>query len=184
MNIPENIIYLDIETQYLANEVGGWGNIPDMKVAIVVIYDSKEDKFYHYTESQLSELTEKSKNADLIVGFNIKNFDYKVLQPYYDLLKLQELPTYDILEQVRKNTGFLVSLQNCAENTLGVGKSADGLKAVEWFRAGELQKVIDYCKQDVIVTRDLFLFLLKNGYIEYFDKRKNNKRVVKLEVNI
>ena len=178
----ENIIYLDLETQFLADEVGGWGNIPDMKIAVVCIYSSREDKFYSYTEKQVPELMEKLKEATLIVGFNIVNFDYRVIQPYTDF-DLNTLKTYDILTEVYKKLGYRVSLQNFAEATLGSSKSADGVQSVEWFRVGEMQKVIDYCQQDVIVTRDLYLYLRKNGEIIYRDKKYNMPMAVNLEVS-
>ena len=50
--------------------------------------------------------------------------------------------------------------------TLGAGKSADGLMAVEWWKKGEIQKIIDYCIQDVKVTRDVFQFGRQNGFVK------------------
>ena len=35
-----HIITFDVETQYTADEVGGWGNIIDMRLAAAVTYDS------------------------------------------------------------------------------------------------------------------------------------------------
>ncbi len=182
MDKQENIIYLDVETQLLSDDVGGWGHIDKMKVAIVVIYSSKEDKFYHFTEGSMFYLLDKLKEATLVVGFNIKNFDYKVMQPYYLDFDLKTLPTYDILEESNKKLGHRISLQAFAEPTLNIGKSADGLKAVEWFKSGEIQKIIDYCKQDVIVTRDLYLFAERNGYLKFNDKKTGKEKVVFLEV--
>jgi DEAD/DEAH box helicase domain-containing protein len=49
---------------------------------------------------------------------------------------------------------------------LNVGKSADGLMAVEWWKSGEMDKIIQYCKQDVEVTRDIFEFGRKNGHVK------------------
>ncbi len=178
----ENIITLDLETQFLADEVGGWGNIPDMKVAIVCIYSSREDKFYSFTEEQVPELIKKLKEATLIVGFNIINFDYRVLQPYTDF-NLNTLKTYDILTEVYKKLGYRISLQNFAEATLGSSKSGDGVKAVEWFRAGEIDKVREYCQKDVEVTKNLYLHLKERGSLRYYDKKSDDFKFVNLEVN-
>jgi radical SAM protein with 4Fe4S-binding SPASM domain len=89
---------------------------------------------------QVKELIEKLKEATLIVGFNIINFDYRVLQPYTDF-NLNTLKTYDILAEVYKKLRYRISLQNFAEATLDTGKSADGLKAVQWFREGKIEEV-------------------------------------------
>jgi DEAD/DEAH box helicase domain-containing protein len=37
---------------------------------------------------------------------------------------------------------------------MGKRKSADGLQALEWFKAGEIEKLTEYCKKDVIITRE------------------------------
>jgi DEAD/DEAH box helicase domain-containing protein len=182
VNPKENIITLDLETQFLADEVGGWGNIPDMKIAIVCIYSSREDKFYSYTEEQVPELIKKLKEATLIVGFNIINFDYRVIQPYTDF-DLSTLKTYDILTEVYKKLGYRVSLQNFAEATLGSSKSGDGVQSVQWFRAGEIDKVKEYCQKDVEVTKNLYLHLKKVGPLRYYDKKSDDVKFVKLEVN-
>ena len=49
-------------------------------------------------------------------------------------------------------------------------KSADGLKSLEWFKAGEIDKVVTYCKKDVELTRDLFLHGLNHGYLLFETK--------------
>jgi DEAD/DEAH box helicase domain-containing protein len=59
--------------------------------------------------------------------------------------------------------------------TLNRGKSADGLQALEWFKAGEMEKLTEYCKQDVIITRDLFLYGLEKGYLVYRNKKEGER---------
>ncbi len=176
----ENIIFLDVETRFSAEEVGGWNNIEKMKVAVVVIYTTKENKYEYYTEEKMEELTDKLKEADLIVGFNIKRFDYTVIQPYTDM-DLTVLPTIDMLYDIYKKVGFRISLNALAKATLNVEKSADGLQSLEWFRRGELQKVIDYCIQDVKITRDLFLYGRKYGEVKFHHKKNN--RIMKVNVD-
>ena len=58
------------------------------------------------------------------------------------------------------------ALDAIAQATLGTGKSADGLMAVEWYKKGEIQKIIEYCLQDVKVTRDVFQFGRQNGFVK------------------
>ena len=54
--------------------------------------------------------------------------------------------------------------------TLGQSKSADGLQAVVWWRQGRKQEVIDYCIQDVKVTRDVYDYALKNNKLKVDNK--------------
>ena len=169
------VIYLDLETQKLAQEVGGWQNSHLMRVSVVVIYDSLEKEFLSFTEDRVNDLFVCLDKADLIVGFNIKRFDYAVLSAYTSR-KLADLPTFDLLEDIYKRLGFRLGLDHLAKETINQRKSADGLQAVEWFRQGEMEKLTSYCRQDVAATRDLFLFGLDEGHLIYRTK-KENKRV-------
>jgi DEAD/DEAH box helicase domain-containing protein len=169
------IIYLDLETQKLAEEVGGWHNTHLMRVSVAVIYDSLERRFLNFTEDRIDDLVDHLKKAELIVGFNIRRFDYSVLSAYTGI-NLSELPTFDILEDIHNRLGFRLGLDHLAKETIDQAKSADGIQAVEWFRQGEMEKLTDYCRQDVVATRDLFIYGLEKGSLIYRTK-KDNKRV-------
>jgi len=169
------LVYFDLETQRLAQDVGGWKNIHLMGLSVAVIYDSLEGKYFHFTEDDVDGLVSHLKKSDLVVGFNVKRFDYTVLNAY-TTEDLSELPTFDILEDIHKRLGFRLGLDHLAQATLSQAKLADGIQAVEWFRQGEMKKLIEYCQQDVTATRDLFLFGLENQHLIYRTK-KDNRRV-------
>ena len=160
------ILYFDLETQKSADDVGGWGNIHEMKVAVGVVWDSCEQEYFSYLEGAASQLVKKLRTADLVVGFNVKKFDYGVLQPYADF-DLDEITTFDMLIDVNKKLGHRLSLNHLAENTLNAEKSADGLVSLQWYKEGKIDKIIEYCKQDVEITRDLFLYGESHGYVKY-----------------
>ncbi|MBW2591629.1 MAG: DEAD/DEAH box helicase [Deltaproteobacteria bacterium] len=167
---------LDIETQLSAQEVGGWHRADRMKVSCAVVFDAKADKFAVFTENRMQALIQCLKTFDHVVGFNIKRFDYLVLSGYSDF-NFQALPTLDILEDVHKHLGYRLSLDNIARASLGMEKSADGLQALRWWKQGKLGKIIEYCTQDVRVTRDLYLYGLKNRYLLFTNKAGNTVRV-------
>lgn len=160
------IVFFDLETQRSAEEVGGWGNKHLMKVAVAVIYDSLEKKFISYMEEETNQLVEKLKSADLVVGFNLLNFDYAVLQPYTSD-SLKTLKTFDILDDIKKRLGFRLSLNHLANKTLKVKKSADGLQSLQWFKEGKIDLITEYCIKDVEITRDIFQFGIENEYLLY-----------------
>jgi DEAD/DEAH box helicase domain-containing protein len=60
-----------------------------------------------------------------------------------------------------------VSLDSLASATLGTGKTGDGLQAIRLFRAGEIQKLSDYCLADVRLTRDLYEYGAQHGELYY-----------------
>lgn len=177
------IVYFDLETQKLAQDVGGWQNTHLMRVSVAVIYDSLEKKFIAFTEDEIDELLARLYKADLVVGFNVKRFDYAVLGAYTDR-DLGELNTFDILEDIHRRLGFRLGLDHLAVETLNRGKSADGLQAVAWFNQGEMEKLTDYCRQDVAVTRDLFLHGLKKGHLIYHSKREDQRVKLRVDWNL
>jgi len=176
----KRILYFDLETQKSAEEVGGWQNTHLMMVSVAVLFDSLENRFYIFTEDQIDKLIGYLTKADLVVGFNVKRFDYTVLGPYTNQ-NLKKIPTFDILEDIYNRLGYRLSLDHLVRETLNKGKSADGLQALEWFKAGEIEKLTEYCKKDVVLTRDLFFHGLEKGCLIYWNKNQNER--VRLLVN-
>ena len=179
------ILYVDLETKYAADEVGGWGNIMDMGMSVGVLYDTADEGFHVYLEHQVPALIAHLRKGDLIVGFNHLEFDLRVLaghQPTQALrhqlyLELRSLNHFDILNELKKLLGHRLRLDSIARPTLQTGKSADGLQALQWYREGRLDLVIDYCKQDVEVTRRVYEYALEHRQLLY-DSRSGIKTVV------
>ncbi|MBI4377593.1 MAG: ribonuclease H-like domain-containing protein [Nitrospinae bacterium] len=170
----KRIIYFDLETQRSSADVGGWENKHLMKMAVGIIYDSLDEKFYTYLESGADKLVEKLLSADLVVGFNILNFDFAVLQPYTTVELKNRVRCFDILKDVWDRLGYRVSLNQIAKKTLNREKSGNGLLSLQWFKEGKMDKIIEYCIKDVEITRDVFLYGLKNGYLDF---EKNGESV-------
>ena len=167
---------LDIETRRSAKQVGGWHRADRMGVSCTVLYDSDTDKYHTYLQEDMEALTAHLKTLDLVIGFNIIRFDYKVLSGL-SLFDFQRLPTLDLLRSVHDRLGYRLSLDHLARQTLGAEKSADGLMALEWWKQGKLDKIIEYCTQDVRVTRDLFLYGRDKGYLLFKNKAGHQVRV-------
>ncbi|MEJ2729531.1 MAG: DEAD/DEAH box helicase [Deltaproteobacteria bacterium] len=164
----------DLETRRSAAQVGGWHRADRMGMSCGVLYDSHKDAFIEYTAEQISRLIADLRKFELIVGFNIRRFDYLVLKGYSDF-DFSTLKTLDILEEIHNHLGFRLSLAHVAQETLGVTKTADGLQALQWWQQGRMRDIVDYCKMDVKLTRDLFLFGRKNGYLLF--KNRAGKRM-------
>jgi DEAD/DEAH box helicase domain-containing protein len=175
----KKIFVLDIETQRSAEEVGGWGNKHLMRMSVAVMQEMVSGEVLTFTETDVDCLLEHLSSADLVVGFNIIDFDYQVLRAYgpFDFSRLN---TFDILQDVHRRLGYRLSLGELGEKTLETPKTADGLQAIEWFRQGELEKIIKYCAADVQITARLFEHGLREGYF-LFDHKKAGR--VKLNLD-
>lgn len=174
-------VVFDIETQFLSNEIrGGWSNLPGMKLSCAVVYDVDQDKYYTYVEDNVGELITHLKASTRVIGFNSLRFDYGVLQGYTSF-NLQSLPTLDLMADLQKKLSHRLSLAHLAQHTLGgAEKSADGLLAVKWWREGKYGQVIDYCRQDVKLTYELWKFGKDQKYVLF--KHKQSGEIVKCPV--
>ncbi len=164
-----DIIVLDLETQKSFEEVGGRDHFHKLLVSVVGIYSYENDRFMTYTEPELLHLFPVLEEARLIIGFNIKRFDYKVLEPYHHR-PLTQLPTLDILEEVVKTLGHRLRLETLARATLGRGKIGTGLDAIRYFQQGQVDKLKTYCLEDVKVTRDLYEYGKLHKKLLYYDR--------------
>lgn len=161
-------IVLDLETQYSFHEKGK--DPRKLKVSVVGLYDYADRRFKAFFEDELSQLWPILENASLIIGFNIIKFDLPVLSPYY-LGEITKFPVLDLLEEIKKSLGKRISLGELAKETLGQGKSGHGFLALDFFRQKELNKLRDYCLEDVRLTRDLYEFGKKEGRVFYLSER-------------
>jgi DEAD/DEAH box helicase domain-containing protein len=148
----KNIVYFDLETQKSADEVGGWGNIRDMRMSIGVTFSTQRNSYRIYSEKQVDDLVTELLRADLVIGFNHLNFDYEVLHGY-TVVDLKQVPALDLLLELQKTINHRLSLDAVAVSTLGVEKTSEGLQAIKWFREGKLLDIAEYCCYDVKITR-------------------------------
>ncbi len=162
-------IVFDIET---ANTFPGLAraDLDRLELALVGVYDSATDSYSSYIKEELPKLWPLIERSTMLIGFNSDNFDIPLLNRYYpgDLSHVRSL---DLLVEVQKGLGRRIRLQSLAEATLGKKKKGDGLKSVEWWQAGLVDKVREYCIEDVRITRELFEYARDHGVLKFKDLR-------------
>ena len=124
----------------------------------------------------MPELVERLRSLPLVIGFNIKRFDYLVLSGYMKI-DFGRIPSLDLLEEVHAHLGYRLSLDHLAQNTLQKEKSADGLQALRWWKEGRIREIIEYCRHDVEITRDLYLYGRQKGFLIFKNKAGNLVRI-------
>jgi DEAD/DEAH box helicase domain-containing protein len=169
-------VYLDLETQRSAEEVGGWGNIAAMKMALAITWDDRTGRYRTYLEKDLDTLLADLHGAARVVGYNIDRFDLEVLRGHSGK-DVGRIRTHDMLTHIYRRLGFRLKLADVAEATLGVGKSADGLQSLRWWKEGRLDLIEEYCRRDVEVTRDVYRYGVNHGFILYRDRLGNALRL-------
>jgi len=169
-------LIFDLETQRSAEEVGGWKNIDRMGLALAVVYDTDQEVFRTYYETDVERLLLDLVMADCVVGFNIDRFDLRVLSAYtrWDLGRIR---TLDLLARIHAKLGFRVSLGHLCEVNLGEGKAGDGLQSLEWWKDGRIDLIEQYCRKDVELTRRIFDLGRQQGHLLYRDHSDRKVRV-------
>ena len=174
-----NFVYFDVETERSADEVGGWQNIEQLGIAVAVTCASRDDpsgegtdgwQYKVFRKPEAVALGQELQSAGCIVGFNTRGFDFRVLQPYVDF-DLRALPDLDLMVDLKRIAGFRPGLDNCCAATFQAKKSGGGLQSLQWWREGREDEVIEYCKQDVLLTRRLHEFGAQNGYVKCTDRQ-------------
>jgi len=171
-----NIVYFDLESQKLFQDIGG-RDASKLLLACGVTWSTARNDFAVYWEKDASQLVAELKSADRVIGFNIIGFDYEVLRPYALNENFRAFRSTDMLQDIYRTLNFRLSLDSIARATLGTTKTADGIRSVEWFRNGELDKVAEYCKSDVDITRRVYEFGKDNGFVNYYSKLGSKLKV-------
>lgn len=159
-------IVFDIETT--GESPQGQFEVLKQELTLVSIHDSETGKLSSYTREELPSLWGILERADLLVGYNSDHFDIPILNKYYpgDLTKIKSV---DLLKEVRAVLGRRLKLDNLAEATLGRKKIANGLEAIEWYKNGEMEKLKEYCEEDVRITKEIYDYAKKHKLLKYKD---------------
>jgi DEAD/DEAH box helicase domain-containing protein len=160
-------IYLDVETQRLSSEVpGGWNNIRAFGVSVAVTWDEPAG-FRDWYEADVTRLIEELAAFDRVITYNGIRFDLEVLAAYGDVATLRA-KSLDVLKDLERRLGFRPKLQDVAQATLGKQKTGSGPEAVKWWRSGDpalRQRVVDYCRMDVEILREVVAHGRREGFV-------------------
>ena len=179
-------IIFDIETKKIFDDIKS-GNPADLGVSIVSIYKRELNENLEETKGKMLSFFEKDfdkmwpifTNVDRIIGFNSLHFDVPVLMPLapYNFKKLNH---FDIMDHIKNSLGFRLSLNAVASETLGHSKIDNGLNAVYYWQEQSkesLLKLKKYCEMDVIVTKEVYDFGVKNKKLKYKDKWNTSREL-------
>ena len=162
-----------------------WQDYNGMGLAVIGVYHkTPEDvcgEFKTFLKdgfSRFTNLVRQVKERDgLIVGFNSVKFDDLLCQAHGITVETN----YDLLFEVWRGLGLgwefnrkthggrsLASLVrvNLGEANSEAKKSASGLQATLWWQRGEYEKVISYCLQDVLLTKELLKLVDRTGSLK------------------
>lgn len=160
-------ITFDIETTNFFTDTGS--NDPaSLTIACVCVHDSLTNDLTSYFENDLPKLWPILEKADMLIGYNSDHFDIPLLNKYYPG-NLKAIKSLDLLKEIQKVLGRRIKLDSIASATIGDHKIAHGAMANVWWRQGEKQKVVEYCLDDVRITKAIYDHAREHGKVKYPD---------------
>lgn len=185
-------IVVDVEIEKTIEETpGGWDATDKLGVAVACVWEETGRRMRICGPKDVEELRARILHADRVDGFNTFNFDFPVIwgiskPSWRDLrtdhdrknslyLSLERISN-DLLRRIwqsleldpdvfdpKTHGGY--SLDAVASATLSATKIGHGADAPKWYQEGLIQKVANYCADDVAIERDLADFVDRYGYI-------------------
>lgn len=176
----KDYVIFDIET--FSDKKEGEIKIEDAnRLAVAITYD-KQNQFKTWLEDDSQKLVSYLDSFDKIVGFNIKHFDNRILDSYQPgCLTVLNSKSIDLLELIENKLGHRINLQSISAPTLGKSKTSNGQESITWWNEGKKELVIEYCKQDVVITNELFQYALDKKELLY--ESMGEIRRVPIELN-
>lgn len=160
-----------------------WKDYLGMGIACIGAYDAEADLFRVFggDPPELDRFGAFAANR-IIVGWNNRAFDDPLLAAH----GVDVVQSWDIKAALMAAGGGGQrgnSLEDTARVNLGgTGKFADGSMAPVWWQRGQHERVIDYCLQDVNLTRRLLCRLLNRGEITAAATGKPVRPAIPLEI--
>ncbi len=136
----------------------GWGDKVGMGIACIVAYEMDTQQFRVFMDDNLDAFAALLAGASHVFGWNNARFDDPLVQACWQL----QIPhSFDI----KQLASIRCSLGSVAEANGIAGKSDKGANAPIYYQRGQYGKLIDYCMQDVWVTKQLLELGLKQGHL-------------------
>lgn len=161
--MANNFLVIDLETQKSFKEVGR-SNLEKLKISVAGVYDYLTDKYEAHEEKEVMRLEKRLREADLVIGFNIRRFDFPVLAPYL-FMPVDNIPVLDLLDDVEKARGHRASLDSIAGPTLKQHKTGNGADALILFKENRIDELKRYCLEDVRLTKEVFEYGCSKGKV-------------------
>ena len=162
----------------------GWDDYDNMGISVIgvnFISEDEDEVFSHNCDKDLETFQDELYVADALVGFNNQSFDDNLLKANGFNIP-NDIVNYDILAEIWEGAGLGRKFEYpshagfsldaiCKANGLGE-KTGTGANAAVLWQRGKFDEVIEYCENDIRLTRKLFDLIQEKGEIR--DPREDN----------
>lgn len=152
---------------------GGWRDFEGMGISVIGAYDYRTDRYRAFCADNFGQFLDLVNGADMVIGFNSLGFDNPLCRA--NGIEVPENKSWDLLAEIWAGAGLSrefqypshlgFGLDACSAANFGTQKSGHGATApVDWQR-GRVGRVIDYCLDDVRLTKNLVDRVMACGFL-------------------
>lgn len=153
----------------------GWHDHANMGIACIGAYDYAEDRYRVFMDDNMDDFFHLCDASDLLIGFNNIAFDNAVINAHSPMLT-EAHKFYDILVELwaaaglgpqfkfPTHAGF--GLDALCKANFGTAKSGNGALAPVDFQKRRYGSLIDYCLNDVHLTKQVFDKIMACGMLQ------------------
>lgn len=151
----------------------GWHDHKNMDISCIGVYDYHEDRWRIFQEDNMQEFVNLINNTETIVSFNGIGFDKKLLQA--NNMDYPDEKDYDLLAEIWEADGLTRQFQypshigyglgDICQVNFGIQKTGHGGNAPMQWQQKQFGAVIDYCINDIKLTKNLLDHIIKTGQI-------------------
>lgn len=162
----------------------GWHDHSNMGISVICAYDYEEDRYRVFCDDNISDFQDLVGATNIIVGFNSLAFDNKLCLAHNIVISASK--SYDLLVEAWRGAGLGETFQYpshlgfglddiCSVN-FGINKSGHGAQAPVQWQKGQIGAVIDYCINDVKLTKTLLDHVIQTEKI--LDPRNSTETLI------
>lgn len=151
----------------------GWEDYANMGVTVIGCYDCRHDQYRVFLADNFGEFQRLVDEVGEVAGFNNQKFDDQLMRQ--NDLRLPAEKSYDLLAEVWAAAGLSrtfnfkthmgYGLDALSNVNINAGKSGAGALAPVLWQRHQYGEVIDYCLQDVWLTKRLLFLAAARGYL-------------------
>ena len=153
----------------------GWHDHANMGISVIGAYEFHADRYRVFCQDNFAEFVSLVIEQEVVIGFNNKSFDDRLVDAVIggNIDELLRTRSYDLLSEVWLGAGLGpryngpqysgYGLDDLAKAEHLQGKTGHGALAPIQWQQGKIGAVIDYCLQDVKITKELIERVLIEG---------------------
>ena len=174
--LERNELYLSLIPQDVPDERDGpWLNIWSFGFGLAVTYDPYRMMWITWDIDEVQILWRYLNSRDLIIGYNLEDFDFEILSFLGDT---SQLPSFDLMKEFMELGYPRISLKNLAINNGYVEPKYKLSTVVRHFRNGNLQVAEKHLETNIKIVKGVLAKTLKSQKLRFWDPNERRKEVI------